>query len=244
MKISNLLGAAFLLVGTVGAVLVFGAFGDVVSSFPHPGTIGTTGLAWDGTYLWFAGGPASHFIRTTTNGSFVASFNIGAGYTYIRGLTFDGEYLWYSWWDLTWGYDYTRITTTGSYISCFGGLPDRFGPGVTWEKPYLWCGSAKVTTGGSFIASFNPPFALKTDLGWYGHKLWAGGGDKRMYNVTTTGSIVASFAVPGDGYAAGATFDGEYLWLINRDNKWVYQIDIDVVGVNPGSFGKIKALFR
>ncbi len=65
-----------------------------------------------------------------------------------------------------------------------------------------------------------------------------------MYNITTTGSIVASFAVPGDGYAAGTTFDGEYLWLINRDNKWVYQIDIDVVGVNPGSFGKIKGLYR
>ena len=84
MKIGNLLGAAFLMVGTVGAVLVFGAFGDVVSSFPHPGTIGTTGLAWDGTYLWFAGGPASHFIRTTTNGSFVASFNIGAGLSLIH----------------------------------------------------------------------------------------------------------------------------------------------------------------
>jgi hypothetical protein len=28
MKISNLLGAAFLMVGTVGAVLVFGAFGE------------------------------------------------------------------------------------------------------------------------------------------------------------------------------------------------------------------------
>jgi hypothetical protein len=65
-----------------------------------------------------------------------------------------------------------------------------------------------------------------------------------MYNVTTSGSVVASFPVPGGGEAAGTTFDGQYLWLINDTNNWVYQIDIDVVGMNPGSFGKIKALFR
>jgi hypothetical protein len=65
-----------------------------------------------------------------------------------------------------------------------------------------------------------------------------------MYDVTTNGSVVASFAVPGGGKAAGTTFDGQYLWLINDTNYWVYQIDIDVVGMNPGSFGKIKGLYR
>jgi len=65
-----------------------------------------------------------------------------------------------------------------------------------------------------------------------------------MYNVTTRGSVVASFPVPGGGEAAGTTFDGRYLWLINGTNNWVYQIDIDVVGVNPDSFGKIKGLFK
>ncbi|NIT35059.1 MAG: hypothetical protein GTN49_00935 [candidate division Zixibacteria bacterium] len=119
-----------------------------------------------------------------------------------------------------------------------------FGPGVTWESPYLWCGPAKFTTGGSFVTSFNPPFALGTDLGWYGHKLWVGGPGNRMYNVTTNGSVAASFPVPAGGKAAGTTFDGQYLWLINDTNGWVYQVDIDVVGMNPGSFGKIKGLFR
>jgi hypothetical protein len=219
-------------------------FGDVVSSFPHPGGVGFSGLAWDGTYLWFAGQPATHFIRTTTTGSFIGSFNIGGSYSYIRGLTFDGVYLWYSWGDIVLGYDYKRITTTGSFISGFGGLPYTFGPGVTWESPYLWCGPAKFTTGGSFVASFNPPFKLGTDLGWYGHRLWVGGPGNHMYNVTTNGSVVASFPVPAGGKAAGTTFDGQYLWLINDTNKWVYQVDVDVIGVDPASMGKVKALYR
>jgi hypothetical protein len=242
MRIRNLVGAAVLMVGTLGAVLVYAGFGDVVSSFPHPGGVGLYGLAWDGSYLWFAGQPASVFLRTNTTGSIVGSFDIGATYTYIRGLTFDGAYLWYSSRD-TVGYTYYRITTTGSFVSDFGVLP-TFGPGVAWEGPYLWCGPAKVTTGGSFVASFRRPFKMETDQGWYGHKLWLGGPGNHMYNVTTGGSVAASFPVPGGGAAEGTAFDGEYLWVINRDNKWVYRIDIDVVGVDPASMGKVKAIYR
>jgi hypothetical protein len=242
MRIMKTLGAAFLLLGTVGAVLAFAGFGDVVSSFAHPRGTGTAGLCWDGTYLWFAGQPSSVFLRTNPTGSIVGSFNIGGGYSYIGGLTFDGEYLWYSWGDIVLEYDYTRITTNGSVISYFGA--GGFGPGVTWENPYLWCETAKCTTTGSFVASFKPPFPLRTDLGWYGHKLWVGGPGNHMYNVTTKGSVVASFPVPAGGEAAGTTFDGNYLWLINATNNWVYQIDIDVVGMNPDSFGKIKGLYR
>jgi hypothetical protein len=241
MKTGRIIGAAFLLVGTLGAVLVYAGMGDVVSSFRHPGRTGTAGLCWDGAYLWFAGQPASRFVRTTTTGSFVGSFDIGGTYSYVRGLTFDGVYLWFSWGDIVLGYDYNRITTTGSFISCFGG-PDY--PGVAYEGPYLWCGPTKVTTGGSFVASFRPPFKMETDQGWYGHKLWLGGPGNHMYNVTTRGSVAASFPVPGGGTAAGTTFDGQYLWLINETNNWVYQIDIDVVGINPGSMGTIKGLYR
>jgi hypothetical protein len=223
------------------AATAFGGFGDMVSSFPHPGGVGLYGLAWDGSYLWFAGQPASVFLRTNTTGSIVGSFDIGATYTYIRGLTFDGAYLWYSWGDIVMGYHYNRTTTTGSFVGCFGG-PDY--PGVAYDSTYLWCGPAKFTTGGSFVASFRRPFKMETDQGWYGHKLWLGGPGNHMYNVTTRGSVAASFPVPGGGAAEGTAFDGEYLWVINRDNKWVYRIDIDVVAVDPASMGKVKAIYR
>jgi hypothetical protein len=230
------------LIGLSFAAGAFGAFGDVISSFAHPPGVGTAGLAWDGTCLWFAGQPSSVFLRGTTDGSIVSSFNIGGTYSFIKGLTFDGVYLWCSDAHPTQSIYYYRFTTNGSLVDWFGA--GGFGPGVTWESPYLWCGPAKFTTNGSFVASFPAPFVLGTDLGWYGHKLWCGGPGNYMYNVTTNGSAVASFPVPGGGEAAGTTFDGQYLWLINDTNNWVYQIDIDVVGVDPGSMGKIKGLYR
>jgi hypothetical protein len=221
----------------------FGAFGEVVSSFALPPATGTSGLAWDGAYLWIAGEPYTHFIRKNKAGSTVGSFNLGGTYSYIEGLTFDGEYLWYSWHELGRGYYYYRINTAGSLVGSFMYTWPYGKGGLTWDSPYLWCGPAKYTTTGSLVATFSPPFGL-SDLGWYGHKLWSGGPNKHMYNITTNGSVVASFAVPGDANASAAAFDGQYLWLINSTNKYVYQIDIDVVGMNPGSMGKIKGLYR
>jgi hypothetical protein len=230
-------------VSVAAAGATFAGFGEVVSSFPHPGITGTAGLAWDGSNLWFAGEPSTLFVKTSTNGSIVGSFNRGGSYSYIMGLTYDGEYLWYSRHRLEQAIYYHQITTTGSSVTSFMYTWPYGDVGMTWEDGYLWCGAAKYTTAGSLVATFTPPFGF-ADLGCYGHKLWSGGPNKFMYNITTNGSVVASFPVPGDGNASGAAFDGQYLWLINPTNKYVYQVDIDVVGVGPASIGKVKALYR
>ena len=245
MKIRNLLGAAFLLVVTVGAGLVLGAFGEVVSSFPVPPKTGTGGLAWDGNYLWFCGGPYGTLVKTTTTGSVVSSFVFGQYPDENEGLTYDGVYLWVSYPYLGpgGGYKYARLTTTGSCVRALH--TGSFEQGLAWEPPrYLWMGPYKVTTTGSLVASFNPPFYLSSDLAWYGHYLWTGGGTRYYHQLTTKGSVVASFRVPGGAGAGGTAFNGNYIWLVSGGTNWVYQIDIDVVGVNPGSFGKIKGLFR
>jgi hypothetical protein len=223
----------------------YGRLGDVVSSFPVPPNTGTRGLAWDGSYLWFCGGPYAKFLRTTTTGSVVSSFVYGGTPTDYRGLTFDGEYLWFSdsYVGPGGGFEYQRLTTTGSFVRRF--ITGAFDPGLAWEPPrYLWLGPFKVTTTGSLISSFNPPFYLNSDLGWYGHYLWNGGPNDRVYKISTKGSVVASFPVPGGAPASGITFDGNYLWLVNPTAGYVYQVDIEVVGVDPGSFGKIKGIYR
>lgn len=242
MRIRNALCAAFLLIGTVGAFLTLADFGEVVSSFPKPaGPLGR-GLAWDGAYLWFCGEPSDLFLCTDTTGSVVGSFRLGVTYTYIEALTSDGEYLWYSWHMLGRPYYYHRVTKTGSAVFSFmASWPNDRG-GLAWEpgQPgHLWGGSAKYTTTGSVVSTFTPQIGLG-ELAWYGHKLWTAVSNY-AYNVTTKGSVVASFKLPNEG-GGGVTFDGSYLWIV-RDG-WVYQFDIDVVGVEPASMGKVKALYR
>jgi hypothetical protein len=216
---------------------VFAAFGEVVSSFKMPPvTYNCEGLAWDGEYLWSCGSPTVYFVRLTTTGSIVSSFRIGGGeYGYAEGATWDGAYLWDSW--HVPGYDavLTRQTTNGSAVGGFR-LDLTRPAGLAWENDGIWCYKTKYTTGGSVIASFKMMGDV-LDMAWDGHYLWSG--NKQL---TTTGSLVQSFRLPATGYPRGTTFDGNYLWI--GLERWAYQIDIDVVGMNPGSFGKIKGLYR
>jgi hypothetical protein len=217
----------------------FGAFGDVVSSFEMPPiTDRCYGLAWDGEYLWSCGSPTVHFVRLTTEGSVVTSFRVTGGeYGLCEGATWDGAYLWSTWAVVSYDVSFTRYTTTGSRVGRFRSDPGGGGSaGLAWENDGLWCEGTKYNTVGSIIASFRVPFSLG-DLAWDGHYLWSG--NKQL---TTTGSFVQSFAPPAVGTPSGTTFDGNYLWI--NMGRWTYQVDIDVVGINPGSFGKIKSLYR
>lgn len=216
---------------------VFAGFGEVVSSFRMPPiTNYCEGLAWDGEYLWSCGSPTVHFVRLTTNGSFVSSFrNAGGEYGYSAGATWDGAYLWYS--SQPFGREATvyRVTTTGSGVSYF--RTDELNPaGLAWENYGIWCYKTKYTTEGSVIASFKMMGDV-LDMAWDGHYLWSG--NKQL---NTTGSFLQSFGLPATGYPRGTTFDGNYLWI--GLEGWAYQIDIGVVGVDPGSMGKIKGLYR
>ena len=221
----------------------WGAFGEVVSSFPMPVFSGfdCSGLTWDGSYLWALGNPNTYFYRLSTTGSVVYSFDTGGTYGYNEGAAFDGVYLWSA--SLQYGYPIrlNRWTLTGTPVAGYS-IPDAWTgtAGLTWDGHYLWCQNCKYTTAGSFVASFVVPFSL-SDLGWDGHYLWSS-----SRQLTTTGSFVASFPAPGTGgYHPGCTtFDGSYLRVVNRLNDWCYQVDIGVVDVAPASLGDVKALYR
>jgi hypothetical protein len=226
------------------ATAALGGMGDVISSFKMPISALNTGLAWDGQYLWACYSALICFYRITTAGSFVSSFRVSPNpYGYIYGATYDGEYLWAC--ESPYGRGKTffrRFTVAGSLA---GGFEKNYESvaGMTWEPGYLWQEKFKYTTSGSLVASFARPFD-PNDLAWDGHYLWAGGSNVYMAKYTTTGSLVTSFPVPGGGAATGATFDGNYLWLVDGGHGWAYQVDIEVVGVDPASMGDIKALYR
>ncbi len=269
MKIRKTPGAAFLMVGTAGAVLSFaaasrgryemfkiftatfaalalaatalGGMGDVISSFKMP-VPANTGLAWDGQYLWACQDSLTSMYCITTGGSLVSSFRMSpTPYGYFYGATYDGRYLWAC--ESQTGRRktfFSRFTTAGSLV---GGFEKNYESkaGMAWEPGYLWQERFKYTTSGSLVSSFPKPFHLN-DLAWDGHYLWAGGKDGHLTKITTTGSVVTSFPAPGGG-ASGATFDGSYLWYVKGAGGWAYQVEIDVVGVDAGSFGKIKGLY-
>ncbi len=223
------------------AAAVFAGFGSIVSSFPLPtGVRMADGMAWDGEYLWVCHVTGTSFYRLNTAGSLVSSFLIyPSGYFNFEGATFDGEYLWCSehvFQPPPGKVYFLKYTTTGSRASYFVHLmpPAMSDGGMAYENGYLWCERFKYTTGGSLLTSFPEPFSLY-DLAWDGHYLWSGN-----VQLTTTGSFVASFSLPSG--TGGTTFDGEYLWVVRRG--WVYRVDIGVTGVNPGSFGKVKGLYR
>jgi hypothetical protein len=228
------------------------ALGDVVSSFPSPLTpTSSSGLAWDGAYLWSCHPPRTYFYCISTTGTIVTSFKIGASYGEYDGATYDGEYLWYVEHQSFRPSYYIQRTKTGSFVNWFI-LGDYGFAGLASEKGCLWTGvnfrplgicGVKLTTTGSWVSSFKAPFTL-ADLAWDGHYLWSCGPGHHMYRITAKGSITASFPVPGLMGSRATTFDGNYLWVENPEVGWFYQIDIGVVAVTPASLGRVKALFR
>lgn len=220
------------------AAAVFAGFGSIVSSFPLPtGVRMADGMAWDGEYLWVCHVTGHTFYRISTAGSLISSFRMTPAYANFEGATFDGNYLWCSdhYYSPIYAAYLTKFTTAGSPIGSVRVKLEGYSwAGLAYENGYLWCERFKYTTGGSFVTSFPAPFSL-FDLAWDGHYLWSG--NKQL---TTTGSFVASFSLPSG--TGGTTFDGEYLWVVRH--RWVYKVDIGVTGLNPGSFGKVKGLYR
>jgi hypothetical protein len=235
----------------VGAALAlassaFAGFGSIVSSFQT--TWAGTGLAWDGSYLWYWG--VNHgwrFLRVTTTGSVVSSFGTG-GYSVTGGATYDGRYLWCAVEENIpppRPAQITRYTTGGSFVSWFyhrGPGITNSTPGLAYEPGYLWVENYKYYVGGGLIGSF--PFPAQGDLAWDGRYMWCGAGNT-IIQTSTSGSIVDYITTPG--IASGLTFDGEYVWVeawLGGSQYWTYQYDIGLTGVEPASVGRIKALYR
>jgi len=87
------------------------------------------------------------------------------------------------------------------------------------------------------------PSGWGTAGAYYNHQIWAGGG-AYVYGMVIGGALVASFPAPG-GSVRAVGFDGEYLWTADANiPQYFYKVDIDVVDVEPDSFGKIKGIFR
>jgi hypothetical protein len=247
----------FALAALVAAGAANAALGDIISSFLLPEPVMAHAVAWNGQYLAVTNYHYSSdrmWCHYTTAGSLVGSFDPPRGpYSPVQyGAEFDGTYYWGS--DLFQQKYVYRFTTQGSTVSSFP-APDP--SGIAWDGSHLWIMSLyggtvrQYTTEGSVVKSFNvAPINAGYDMCWDGTYLWCAnrptsGGPYYVFSFTTDGSVVASFASPGN-FTTGCGCDGRYLWLSdNVAPKRVYQVDAGLThDVAPASVGKIKALYR
>ena len=246
------------------SVTAYGGIGQILASWPspkYPNAMDANGLAFEGEYVWLKGSmcESSGVLKCTKTGSLITEISFPYhGYDLSSGLAFDGQYLWTIYYQPSGPVrtdHYVKYTTTGSETGAFGihygyaGLSRS----VSWDGQYLWTDehrytptkAGKYTTAGSLVGTFAMAPNWRTAAGYYNRQLWAGGGDGYIYGMSILGaSVVGSFPAPG-GSCRAVGFDGEYLWTADANTpQYIYKVDIDVVDVEPGSFGKIKGIYR
>jgi hypothetical protein len=244
-------------IGVMLTVLVaasaWGEWGQVVSSFPAPGSQ-AGGLAFDGTYLWFADytNTSSTIYKLTTSGGYEGQWV--KSWPYVMGLAWDGTYLWAD--SLSTRYVY-RVNTSGmSVVSSFYG-PSAHMMGMGCDADYLYINDwqdrrvAKVTYAGSMrqlipvLAPSPSGVAIQGEYLWYNTRdYWTPPNALCIKAHKSNGSAIASFQCP-DSQAMDLAIQGNYLWVSGFTNKTIYKVDITPpAAVTPTSLGKVKTLFR
>lgn len=208
---------------------------NVIYSVPSPTKGYTTGLEWDGKYLWVSDGfNGMIYYFDPVNNRVIKSFS---GPTLnMRDLAWDGRNLWAASWDYPRGI-YKLNPSNGAVISSFpapfSGHPD----GLTWDGRFLWIGeeggkiykvlplSGRLYTLYSITVNgedYNP-----RGIAWDDSHIWAGYqliGLIKEHDIIN-GGIIQSFNSPSHGYQQGLAYDskGKYLWSTGGDNM-IYKI--------------------
>jgi hypothetical protein len=250
--------ATLVLVLGGGAASAHATLGDVVSSFRAPGA-SVRGMARSTTRLHVLvfGNPTRVYRVSPTTGSVYGSWPLSCGAN-CRGLAFSaGGHLWVG----NYGNDcvYDCVATTGSVYRSWNAGHDPFGlaayctgDGGIGTKAILssdYTPSAcwrHALDGGRVLSSFTIAKASYFDIAW-DHRnrlVWLGFPPNVIYGYDLSGSIVASFNVPGT-HPYGLAYYGEQLWVGCDGNDYIYVVRCPGnIGVAPASIGRIKALYR
>ena len=215
----------------------------ILAQYPIPE--GSSGLAWDGTYLYSgiygsAGGDV--YRIDPSNGSYQLQFTGTQGDAF--GLTYDGTYLWTT--------DHPGSTSTpavamqfnmsGSLISQFN-LPDHYMSGIAYDSGDFWVATYypdpatiyKVNTSGTILQQFTAPDNQPWDLCMEHGNVWMADywGDALYAIDPNTGNVLETHAAEHED-PAGVVYDGQYLWYCDNGsdyaNDWLYKVDLGGAG--------------
>lgn len=236
------------------AGVAFAALGDVVASWPLTGTIHAVAASTSHVYAFILERRYVYKLNINT-GSIVGSFE-AVRWDGTRGLAYVAvDYLWQGGRSPFMFYE-TNANTGSIYRSIpspsaynYGLAPLCTGDGgvgttallsTKYDRPWL-LHHVNMTTG-SVIASYPAPASVYDPAyDWRNRLVWGTFNSNLIYGFTTTGSLVATFTAPA--FIFGAAYNAEYLYLARSIRIWKIHCP-QFVGVEPASFGRVKAIFR
>lgn len=206
----------------------------ILASYSIPGK--ASGLAWDGTYLYFGiyGSNGENVYRfNPSTATYALQFsNPAIGDSY--GMTFDGENLWIIDRDGSPAYA-MELSLSGDILSQFD-LPDQYMSGIAWDEGDFWVATYypdpgtvyKVDGSGNVLQQFTPPDDQPWDLAMHGDDLWIVDYFAHMiHKVDQDGNVLESHEAE-DQRPAGIVFDGTYVWYVDGSlggNSTLYKVD-------------------
>jgi hypothetical protein len=243
---------------TAGAA--FAALGDVVASWPSPGSVPCAVARSNDVLFVYCNDPMGAMVyrMTPDTGSVYGSFYTLDGKN-TRGLAYVwGDHLWQGKAYVSPYYVYDTDAGSGSLyrsyshaVPCYGIAPLATGDGGLGTTALFTSNSLTSTIyqlnlAGSVQRSFKLPrqmFDIAYD--WRSKLIWGGQNDPYVYGCTTTGSLVASFPVPAQmpyGYA----YHGRYLYVVTHMSRRIWKIHCPIInaGIGPSSMGRVKAIFK
>jgi len=215
---------------------------SIVATYTIPGK--ASGLAWDGTYIYFGiyGANGDHVYKfNPTNGTNELLFTSTA-LEDAFGMTWDGSNLWIT--------DHANSSSlpayamkfdmSGNVISQFN-LPDHYMSGIAYDNGNFWAATYypnpgtiyKLDNTGAILDQIPSPNAQPWDLCMQGSDLWVADYDgNTLYKIDPSGTILESHACE-NLKPAGVVFDGQYLWYVDGElssNSTLYKVNLSGAG--------------
>jgi len=218
------------------SALSFAYPGKVKKELNTPGHF-TTGLTFDGKYLWTADRKDDKlYCINPETGEVIRSIPSPAYWP--MGLAWDGKTLWNA--DVKGGIPLAenyqgviyQIDPKDGTILHKVQSPTPVPMGLTYDGKYLWVvdnSNDKLvqfdTKDGTTIKEFPSPAGNPMGLTFDGEYLWISDrGTNQIYMVdTSNGKVLIITDAPGQ-YSFGLTFDGEFLWNVDYENNKLYQL--------------------
>ncbi|MDP2424180.1 MAG: FG-GAP-like repeat-containing protein [Bacteroidales bacterium] len=201
-----------------------------------------SGLAWDGTFLYFGiyGTNGDKVYRfDPSNGSHQLQFsNPAIGDSY--GMTYDGSHLWIVDRGSTGPSFAKKLDMAGNIVSQIQ-LPDQYMSGIAWDDGNFWACTYypdpgviyKISNNGIVLTQFPPPNTQTWDICKENENLWVVDYNAyKIYKISQTGTILETQNSQSQR-PAGIVFDGTYLWYVDgplSGNSTLYKVDLGGAG--------------